>query len=283
MPSADGETPGAALGRGRPAPPLLKGSFPFRLAATSYILPAPILPNLEFLGPYLDEVQLVLFESAQEGNLPSPSEIREMNRVAQGARLRLSVHLPTDLFLGDPDRRVRRTGCDTIRRFYERTLPLEPTVYVLHLDPGGLDLRSPAGRGSWLGRLEESMQTLLAEGLDPSRVAVENLDYPFGWVLPLVDGCGMRPCLDVGHLLRYGHDLDAHLAALLSRAPLVHLHGVRERVDHCSLELISADHWERITGALLQYDGAVCIEVFSLEDLAGSMRRMEPWKSGVEA
>ena len=56
--------------------PALKRGFPFRLATTSYIFPAEILPNIRCLGRYFDEVELVLFESGQEDNLPTPGEIR---------------------------------------------------------------------------------------------------------------------------------------------------------------------------------------------------------------
>ena len=83
-------------------PPVLKGAFPFRLAATSYIIPADILPNVRFLGPFVDEVELVLFESAYESNLPSEETIRELKSLASGMNLTYNVHLPTDAFVGDP-------------------------------------------------------------------------------------------------------------------------------------------------------------------------------------
>ena len=43
----------------------------FRIGATSYIIPADILPNVEYLAPQVDDVELVLFETDEYGsNLP---------------------------------------------------------------------------------------------------------------------------------------------------------------------------------------------------------------------
>lgn len=48
----------------------MKGIFPFRLGTTSYILPDGLVTNVEFLGPLVDDVELVLFESEEVSNLP---------------------------------------------------------------------------------------------------------------------------------------------------------------------------------------------------------------------
>ena len=100
--------------------PLLKRSFPFRLATTSYILPAEIVPNIRYLGQYFDEIELVLFESGRESNLPTPGDIREMARLASDLDLTYNVHLPADLFFGDPDPRfaakILRNGFLILRK-----------------------------------------------------------------------------------------------------------------------------------------------------------------------
>ena len=48
----------------------MKGIFPFRLGTTSYLLPDDLLTNAEFLGPLVDDAELVLFESEGVLNLP---------------------------------------------------------------------------------------------------------------------------------------------------------------------------------------------------------------------
>jgi sugar phosphate isomerase/epimerase len=264
--------------RGRPAAselPRLKGRFAFRLATTSYIIPAPIIPNLRFLGPHLDEVELVLFESGAESNLPSPPEIREMARLGSELALSYNIHLPGDLFFGDPDPALRERFRRTALRFYERTLPLDPTLYILHLDSRRADGTPEPDHAAWLERAWDSVAGLARDGLDLQRVAVENLEYPLQRVLPLVEAWRMRLCLDLGHLLRYGYDVASGIDTFLEKSAMVHLHGVNGGRDHCGIEWIPPREWAAIARALRDYRGGVALEVFSLADLAASLQRMQ--------
>jgi sugar phosphate isomerase/epimerase len=244
------------------------------LATTSYIIPAAILPNLHFLGPYVDEVELVLFESKMQDNLPAVDEMREMNRLAAEYDLSFNVHLPGDVFLGDPDPALRAEFRDTILRFYERTLALDPSLYTLHLDSRNADGTRDSDRQAWTQRVWESVESLVRKGIDPHRVTIENLEYPLEWVWPLVDAMGMTFCLDIGHLLRYGYDVATHIDTFLARSSIVHLHGVHNGVDHLQVEWIPHEDWHLICRALANYVGIVSLEVFSLDDLGPSCCRL---------
>lgn len=254
--------------------PTLKGEFPFRLSTTSYIIPAPILPNVEFLGPHLDEVELVLFESGQEQNLPSRSEIRELFRLARRLGLTYNVHLPTDVFLGDPRKEIRRASVDTLLRFYRRTVPLEPTLYVLHLETRSTSGEKETDPDAWLVRVRSSLEELWRAGVDPGMVALENLGYPPTWLRPLVEEMGVWYCVDVGHLIRYGFEAIEELRQSLPRCAMLHLHGVEDGVDHRGVHLLPGPIWEGISRMLQDYQAGVSIEVFSLEDLRESMAMM---------
>jgi len=59
-----------------------KSLFPFKVGTTSYIYPAPILPNVVKLAPFLDEIELVLFESSGQENLPDPSQIQRLKKIS---------------------------------------------------------------------------------------------------------------------------------------------------------------------------------------------------------
>jgi len=254
--------------------PKVKGRFPFRVGTTSYIIPDTILPNIRFLGPYLDEVELVLFDSGREENLPSHGEILEMARLGQEMELTYNVHLPADIFLGDPDPEVRELAVVTAARFYRRTLPLCPTAFVLHLDSRGADGREVRRMDGWTSWLHESMARLAREGMDLTRVAVENLDYPLDLVRPLVEELGMSFCLDTGHLLRYGFDLRSYLESFLPQTSMIHLHGVVDGADHRGTYGIPPMQWKHISDALAGYRGGLSLEVFSLEDLVSSLERL---------
>lgn len=257
--------------------PPLKGLFPFRLCTTSFILPAPILPNLRFLSTYVDEVELVLFESRHNSNLPSKREIREMIQVASGNGLTYNVHLPTDIFLGDPDPKVRQKAVETVLRFYERTLPLSPTGYVLHLERNSSQDAFPGDITGWAHRTESSLEGLAERGVDTSFVALENLDYPPGVLEPFVHKMGFNYCIDLGHLIRYGFEVIQELKSFLPRSLLVHVHGVKGGLDHRGLDAINDSLWQDIKEVLWGFGGSVSIEVFSWEDLAISLERLRAW------
>jgi len=64
-------------------PKSYKGAYPFRLGATSYIYPDHIIPNVKMLAPYLDEIELLLFESASKDSRPSKHEINKLSFLAK--------------------------------------------------------------------------------------------------------------------------------------------------------------------------------------------------------
>ena len=256
--------------------PRLKRKCAFRLATTSYIIPAPILPNLRFLGPHLDEVEIVLFESkrGEQSPVPGGDPGNGPDRLRPGPILQ---HPPA---VGSLLRRPRPRAAgpippDTALRFYERTLPLDPTVYILHLDSRRADGTPEEDGHAWLERVRESVEELGRAGMDLRRVAVENLEYPLQRILPLVESLQMTFCLDLGHLLRYGYDLESTIARFLKQSAMVHLHGVNGGRDHCGIQWIPQRQWETIKRALKDYSGGVSIEVFSLEDLQPSLTRMQ--------
>jgi tetraacyldisaccharide-1-P 4'-kinase len=76
----------------------------FRVGTTSYILPDDILPNVEYLAPRVDDVELVLFETDEHGgNLPDGALRDRLSALAAAHALTYTVHLPLDLRLGTVD------------------------------------------------------------------------------------------------------------------------------------------------------------------------------------
>jgi hypothetical protein len=54
-----------------------------RIGTTSYILADDILPNVRYLAPLVDDIELVLFESEGMSNLPSKQVIEELAALAE--------------------------------------------------------------------------------------------------------------------------------------------------------------------------------------------------------
>jgi sugar phosphate isomerase/epimerase len=251
--------------------PLLKKRFPFRLAVPSYILPDAIIPNVRFLGPHFDEIELVLFESRYQDNLPSRQDIHTLAGLGRDLDLTYNVHLPIDVYLGRNHETRRKKDVETIFRFYEATMDLDPSCWILHLDvPPEKDQRLPG-----IEQVEQSLDELLEKGMDPTRVAIENLDHPLDMLTPAALPRGFALCQDLGHLMNKEHDLKKHLAVHTDQTIMFHVHGIDAIRDHKSLSNIPDHLWEPIKTGLAGYTGGVTLEVFSLQDLLLSCPRLE--------
>ena len=76
-----------------PGLPPLRGARRWRLGVPSYVYPADILPNVEALGPRVDDIELVLFESQEAANIPAPDAVARLAELGVGdtARERKSL------------------------------------------------------------------------------------------------------------------------------------------------------------------------------------------------
>lgn len=72
---------------------------PFRLGTTSFIVPDHIIPNVIKLGPFFDEIELLVFESYPPEVLPSKTEVATLLSLARDLDLTYNIHLPTDVSL----------------------------------------------------------------------------------------------------------------------------------------------------------------------------------------
>ncbi len=247
-----------------------KGSYPFRVGCTSYVLPDSIIPNIEYMGPYIDDIELVLFESPEVSNLPSGDDVKRMRELAEEYGITYSVHFPTT-------HKVCGSGSSALvsdlMRVTELMSVLEPFAWILHLD--GLSA-SPSEDEvySWAESSAEVLSALSAAVEDMSLVAVENLSY--GWRLHegLVREHGASLCLDLGHLwINAKGTWEADVHEMLPRTRAVHLHGVSEGKDHVSLK--KADRADLCSFVSLLrtagYEGLVTVEVFNEGDTAESL------------
>lgn len=276
----------------------------FRIGTTSYIIPADILPNVEFLATRVDDVQLVLFETDEYGsNLPDAALCGRLNELAAAHGLTYTVHLPLDLRLGEGGEEAH-ISLIKARRVIEATAGLRPYAYTVHLDgdalpqpwrvtppPLGEEQRagtspSLAGRGpvggsnagpgdGYLARWQENARRALevvCGWLDePERLCVENLERwnPEAFA-PVVAALPVGRTIDIGHLWLQGADPLAHLSAWVERARVVHIHGIAER-DHASLAHVPADRLDPVIAFLAEhFTGVLTLEVFNQADLASS-------------
>jgi sugar phosphate isomerase/epimerase len=261
-------------GTGRP--------FPFRLGATSYVLEDDLVPNAEFLGPLVDDIELVLFESDEISNLPDRETVGALLRLKEEHRISYTVHLPLDTRLGSPDESERKRSVEKCLRVMEVAAPLLPFAHIVHFH-GETRGRVPAGDiPGWLDALDRSMEGLLESGTEPGTLCVETLDYPFELVDPVVARHGASICLDAGHLAFFGYPLGEYLDRYLARSRVVHLHGHRGGTDHRDIGALEPRFLEELVrhpGAADGGERVLTLEVFGIPDFERSMetiRRFRP-------
>jgi sugar phosphate isomerase/epimerase len=249
---------------------------PFRLATTSFIYPDHILPNVRKIGPFFDEIELLVFES-QPGVLPSRADVRELDQLAQDLGLSYNIHLPTDISLTDPSGTQRAKAADTLLAVVELFAPLSPTTFTLHL---------PMDRGTvtredlfaWDKRAKKGLELLVPRLPDPGLISLETLWYDPDTLYRLVKDYDLSLCIDAGHHFKYGHDLRATFERFKDNIPLVHLHGVDLSgpvpKGHTRLDRLPHELFRLTTKLLTAYEGTVSLEVFNLENLNHSLAQL---------
>jgi sugar phosphate isomerase/epimerase len=249
--------------------------FPFKLGTTSYIYNDRVLPNVTFLAPFLDEIELILFESESRDNLFNEEEIQTLLKLSSDHHLGFNIHLPLDIFLGDKSEAVRKDGVSVVKRMIERTLPLNPSVYTLHLGRRNKNGEEEPDIEIWQKHILQSIEEIARVKIEMNRISIETLEYSFAWIEDMVKEFGFSICLDIGHILTYAQDLKLYLDKYLPKASIIHLHGFQRGIDHLGIDQLSESALETIFTHLRNYHGIVSLEVFSIEDLKRSLVTLE--------
>lgn len=252
----------------RPLPKNYRNRYPFRLAAPSFIWPDTWAANARMLAPAVDEVELLLFESQ---GLPDEAEIRELERIRRDTGLGYNVHLPTDVSPTAPDQ--WEAAVRALQTAVERTAPLEPSVFILHLPAPEMGSES-----QWREAASHSLERLLSTGIPSRRIAVETLeDGPFGRIQPLVEEFDLSICLDTGHLLLRAENPVAFLETHRDRISAIHLHGVADGKDHRPLSRFPMTLAADFAEGLHHFESVVSLEVFGYTSLVKSLETLESW------
>ncbi len=259
-------------------PKSYKGIYPFKLGTTSFIYQDSYVPNVKMLGPYIDEVELLLFES-KTGSLPEKKEIDELSLLSKEFNLTYNIHLPTDIYFGNRDPSVRQHAVETILRVLDLTSPLSPSTCTLHLSYDEASREMDKVK-KWQELICETIKQLINFGVKAEEISIENLIYPFKWVEDIVREFNFNVCMDIGHLIVCGADIKTFFDSYCKNISIIHLHGVENGRDHLSLERLSEERAGEVIEILNKFSKAVSIEVFSYDDLTTSLKFLEKcWNS----
>ena len=250
-----------------------KNRFPFKICTTSYIYPEPIVPNVRLLASFMDEIELLLFESSND-SLPGKDQIKTLFSLANEFKISYNVHLPLDIFPGDNDPLIRQYAVDTIKCITDLTALLSPSTYTLHL-PYNEQLKEDQSVKVWIENIRKSMTLLSDSGLTGKAISIETLMYPFSWVENIIKEFNFAVCLDLGHLMLQKTDLGDMFNKYRQITPIIHLHGVKNHKDHIAIDELSPNKTREVMQILKKFTGVLSVEVFSYKHLTASLTYLE--------
>jgi sugar phosphate isomerase/epimerase len=253
-----------------------KRRFPFPLACPSFIYRAGYVENVRCLAPYIDEIQLLFFESRPPATLPTPELIEELQSLANVHGITYNVHLPTDLFPGHPDESQRRHAADALVKILHCCKKLDPSTYTLHINPNPEGC-PPLSVATWQNYLIETMEQVLRTGVPGRKISVENIDDDLEKVENVIRTLDLSVCMDLGHLMVNDGNIDAFYRQWKERISIVHLHGVNGGKDHLPLDHLSSQKMERVMEILSLSKGPLTVEVYSREALNASLNHLVDW------
>ncbi len=257
----------------------MKLNFPFRLGCTSFVIPADIIPNVEYTAPLFDDIEIILFESLGASNMPSPEVIQRLVQLSEKNNTTYSIHLPTSHKAGSQDPAEQAAFLKQIQKAVELTDPLNTSAYILHLEGINHDADEIEIK-RWREATKPACELAASIASDPKKICIENLGYPFEWNFSPVEEFGFSYCLDIGHLWRYGADWEKACRFLLPKTCVVHLHGWDGKKDHISLRKMDERPLRSfLRDSLKNYKGILSLEVFNEEDTFESRSLVELFAS----
>ena len=251
-----------------------KGLFPFKICTTSFIYPDHYIPNVQMLGPYLDEIELLLFESQGTDVLPTRKVITELCRLAEEFDLSYNVHLPTDISISDRNPARQEDAVEKMIRVMDLVRPLDPSALILHVPYNEKSLDDQFVR-NWQNRVNQNLKEIVSAVENEKIIAIETLDYPLELLEDVIVDLGLTICLDLGHLMVYDYDVLEVFKKFAYKTSVLHLHGVENGCDHTTLERLSDKLFETVYQVLNDFSGVVSLEVFSFENLDSSLKYLE--------
>ena len=256
-----------------------------RLGSTSFLLHENYVPAVRFTAERCSDVSLLLLETGEHGEyLITPQEVDEIARILAGEDTSLHVHLPTDADFSTPE--STRILTQKILNVIDRTAPLHPHSFVLHVETGTASQTAPfcpkavpvAPFPEWV---LPAVQKIAAALPDPAQLCIENLEHhpPAFWD-GLLQELPVSRCFDIGHIWKDNGVPTTLLKAWLPRIRVIHLHGMQRKNkngrqyirDHSSLQLMPPAAIDAVVHPLLHahFPGVLCVEVFRYEDFVSS-------------
>lgn len=260
----------------------------FKIGTTSFIIPDHIIPNVQKLGPFFDEIELLVFESQPLSVLPTVEDVAVLKELSVRFDLAYNIHLPVDISLSKGSEDEYKTACEILLIVLDRFKPLNPTTHTLHLempDEVRADLDDEKRLMDWKGQVNSRLDLFLNQVENPKSLSIETLNYDFAMIETMTRSHQLPICIDIGHGIKYDYDWKTIYHQNRDQVPIVHLHGVDFSQglnrDHTRLDVLPDRLEKELIGFLTDYTGTVSIEVFNKKNLASSMEWLSKYFSPI--
>ncbi len=192
----------------------------------------------------------------------SENKIRELVELKDELGHSYTVHLP--LWAIEPasfNEHIRFASVETTVSAIKQAEPLEPEAYVYHSTGAlaaefsrlnvPLHIRNIIG-GYMLSYAATSLEEILTgTEIDPHRLAVENVEFPFGLTREMIDEYNVSICFDTGHLLtRYSGEESVLEFYNTHKDRIIELHLHDGSYDECNGTPVHKDHVALGEGAM---------------------------------
>ena len=209
------------------------------IGASGCTIDAPIIDNVRLLAPFVDNIELIVYEYAGLDNYPNSAELSEMASLAEEFHFGYTVHLPSSLSAHRLDKPWQERALKEWRRAVQTLSRLQPRAYIWHWESEQIAWQPSANVGAWLDFTEQTAEKFLSYNLlPPESLCVENLSYDYALIWPLVQQLGLGVCLDVGHAWKNYGGLLPFMSKLWPKVGAIHLHGLDNKsgCDHMGLQ-----------------------------------------------
>ena len=211
-----------------------------RVGGTSWVIRGSLADNLRHLSSCVSDMEVVLFDSNGCSNIPSRAEVEELRRICGDLGMTCTVHFPADI---SPhlEKGARVRDEEMCLRTIDLFAPLEPFAWIMHI-MGDLRGKEPsADMKKWREEGGKSAERIACAVTDKKTICLETLDYDFAPAETIVSDLGLSVCLDIGHMVKFGHSVRSEIKRLLPYARVIHAHGVKpDGTDHVDLSFFDA-------------------------------------------
>ncbi|WP_419778717.1 cobamide remodeling phosphodiesterase CbiR [Maridesulfovibrio sp.] len=235
----------------------------FQLASPSWVIPGTVAENCRFLSGKVDEVALLFFETKSCLAYTYDDLPQDLSECG----LSFHIHHPLDLPWNEGGERV----AEIVLALIDKAAHLEPKSHIIH---------PPAAGPQAAGLIRDFADVIARSGATAEEFLFENIkDNSLLGLTETIAECGMKICLDLGHILAYAqHDL-LRDPFLEGRVSMLHLNAPGPKGKHLGLDHLDVEGLE-IMGALLgmlNKDGVVNVEVFDEEYFFKSLQLLSDY------